>query len=376
MDLSRPTLGSSVMMRRQVGTARPVELLRRRGAGMPPRDDPDRLNHPYRTGFSGRDVCKTSNGKHVSHHRSTDSNWVLRGPFPDKGLLEEINVVYLVEMMINAGWDTIKEWEIQEESMPTAKKIMDLFGEDGQPLDLSDSPEDVRLLVGNCHLGTYPAWTVSQTGPNDFRQGDEPDMRRVPVQDRLFVYNIAQLQWWANTGVKVAGGHMGPITVQRPFGVEIVAGAYKNAGRLRSIRNVGDPVGLVADKLGRAIANERREGGEATGDPLEPVFVHVYSQAHDAVLHQFAKDGKLSPEFKGCAAFHVGVECFGVEWSYGYSDADASGEEEGSGTSGLFPSPPKCCAPHTYRETHYLGDTVLSADEFECCEFSNGRLGL
>ena len=104
--------------------------------------------------------------------------------------------------------------------------------------------------------------------------------------------------------------------------------------------------------------------------------MHVYSQAHDAVLHQFAKDGKLSAGFKGCGAFHVGVECFGVEWSYGYSDADASGAEEGSGTSGLFPSPPKCCAPHTYRETHYLGDTVLSADEFECCELSNGWLGL
>ena len=82
MDLSRPALGRSMTMRRQVGTARPVELLRRRGAGMPPRDDPDRLNHPYRNGFSGRDVCKTSNGKRVSHHRSTDSNWLLRGPFP------------------------------------------------------------------------------------------------------------------------------------------------------------------------------------------------------------------------------------------------------------------------------------------------------
>ena len=143
MDLSRPALGSSLTMRRQAGTARPVELLRRRGAGMPPRDDPDRLNHPYRNGFSGRDVCKTSNVKRISHHRSTDSNWLLRGPFPNKGSLEEINVVYLVEMMIHpdhGGWDTIKEWEIQEESMPTAKKIMDLFGEDGQPLDLSDSP--------------------------------------------------------------------------------------------------------------------------------------------------------------------------------------------------------------------------------------------
>ena len=342
-----------------------------------------RLNHPYRNGFSGRDVCKTSNGKHVSHHRSTDSNWLLRGPHPH-GSSGEIDVVYLVEMMISAGWDTIKEWEIQEESMPTAKKIMDLFGEDGQPLDLSDSPEDVHLLMGACHLGSYPwqygAGISYPTGPNDYRQGDEPDMRRVPMQNRLFVPKIAQLQHWAKTGVQVTG-HMGPTTLLRPFGVEIVNKqySYKNAGRLRSIRNVGDPVGLVADKLGRAIANERREGGEATGDPLEPVFVHVYSQAHDAVLHQFAEKkqvGKLSSEFKGCGAFHVGVECFGVEWSYGYSDADASGAEEGSGTSGLFPSPPKCCAPHTYRETHYLGDTVLSADEFECCEFSSGRPGL
>ena len=263
MDLSRPALGSSVM-RRQAGTARPVELLRGRGAGMPPRDDPHRLNHPYRNGFSGRDVCKTSNNKHVSHHRSTDSNWLLRGPHPD-GSSGEIDVVYLVEMMIHSdhGWDTIKEWEIQEESMPAAKKIMDLFGEDGQPLNLSDSPEDVHLLMGACHLGTYPSWIGYQTGPNDYRQGDE-DVRQLPVTQRLFVPKIAQLEHWANTGVAVAGGHMGPSTVKRPFGVEIVNGAYKNAGKLRSIRNVGDPVGLVADKLGRAIANERREGGKAT----------------------------------------------------------------------------------------------------------------
>ena len=60
------------------------------------------------------------------------------------------------------------------------------------------------------------------------------------------------------------------------------------------------------------------------------------------------------PVFPG--AFHAGAEIYGVEWSYGYNDDDASG---------IFPSPPKYCEMHDYKETHYVGDTTLTPLEFE-----------
>ena len=96
----------------------------------------------------------------------------------------------------------------------------------------------------------------------------------------------------------------------------------------RALHHPDDPLGLVADKLGRAIADERREGGVATGKKLEPCFAHVYSLGHASVMKQLDK----GLEFMGCGAFHAAMECHGVEWSYGYNDEDASG---------VFPSPPK-----------------------------------
>jgi hypothetical protein len=61
-------------------------------------------------------------------------------------------------------------------------------------------------------------------------------------------------------------------------------------------------------------------------------------------------------ELVGCGAFHAGCECYGVEWSYGYNDEDASG---------IFPSPPKYCEMHDYKESHYIGDTTVTPAEFE-----------
>lgn len=50
------------------------------------------------------------------------------------------------------------------------------------------------------------------------------------------------------------------------------------------------------------------------------------------------------------------MECFGVEWSYGGNDENATG---------LFPSPPKYCDMHEYEQTHYIGDTSMGIEEFE-----------
>jgi hypothetical protein len=106
----------------------------------------------------------------------------------------------------------------------------------------------------------------------------------------------------------------------------------------RAIHHPDDPLGLVADKLARAIADLRVD--ERTGQHVEPVFVHVYSLGHAAVMRQIDK----GLELLGCGAFHAAVEAYGVEWSYGYNEMDATG---------LFPSPPKC-GTQTERPTREL----------------------
>eukprot|EP01052_Picozoa_sp_SAG31_P017241 SAG31_NODE_1171_length_9560_cov_11.668745_4_plen_287_part_00 len=107
----------------------------------------------------------------------------------------------------------------------------------------------------------------------------------------------------------------------------------------------------MADKLGRAIADERREGGLASGKRLEPVFLHVYSLAHIHALREANK----GMEHMGFGAFHAAVECFGVEWSYGGNIGDRTG---------VFHMPPKYCDMHDYKESHYIGDTTLTPAEF------------
>jgi hypothetical protein len=50
-------------------------------------------------------------------------------------------------------------------------------------------------------------------------------------------------------------------------------------------------------------------------------------------------------------AFHVAVEIFGWEWSFGWND---------DGSTGVFSGLPAMCDMHTYREKVSLGFTTLS----------------
>ena len=219
-------------------------------------------------------------------------------------------MVELVEMMIKDGWDAVKGLTIKEKMMPTAMKIEDLKDCDGKPLDLSKG--DIR--------------------ENDL---DEDYPSEPPTFE---IQTIAQLQEWDKAG--------------RPVPENSHNSGNETSHKHRDLKHPDDPLGLVADKLGRAIADERRENGSPTGKKLEPCFAHVYSLGHASVMKQLDK----GLEFLGCGAFHAACEVYGVEWSYGYNDEDASG---------IFPSPPKYCEMHDYKESHYIGDTTLTPEEFE-----------
>ena len=52
-----------------------------------------------------------------------------------------------------------------------------------------------------------------------------------------------------------------------------------------------------------------------------------------------------------CPAFHVGVEVYGVEWSFGANDDDQPG---------IFSVDPKLCGAHDYKRSIYMGDTTVS----------------
>eukprot|EP00435_Cladocopium_sp_Y103_P055176 s1720_g18.t1 len=55
----------------------------------------------------------------------------------------------------------------------------------------------------------------------------------------------------------------------------------------------------------------------------------------------------------GTGAFHAGVEVYGLEWSFGFS-------EDGSG---VFSCTPGECGGHAYREAVWMGDTPLGEED-------------
>ena len=273
------------------------------------------LNHPFRNAFSGRDLCREDSSADAqlssgSKHKD-DASWELTLDG------QETTVVGVVDLMIEKGWDAVSQQSIKEAKMPAAMKIAELKDWDGAPLNLS-KPGDRR---------------ENDMDPPDLREDEESWASDPPF---FTIMSIDELRAWHERGRPVPEG-------SHNSGSEVMHES-------RQLKHPDDPLGLVADKLGRAIANERRN---EEGKQLEPVFVHVYSLGHASVMKQLDK----GLEFLGCGAFHAGCECHGVEWSYGFND---------DGASGIFPSPPKYCEMHEYSESHYIGDTALTKDEFEC----------
>mmetsp|Transcript_38546 Transcript_38546/g.81792 ORF Transcript_38546/g.81792 Transcript_38546/m.81792 type:complete len:418 (-) Transcript_38546:69-1322(-) len=81
------------------------------------------------------------------------------------------------------------------------------------------------------------------------------------------------------------------------------------------------------------------KGGRLRGSGQ--AFLHIYDLKGVAGLN----DTTIS---MGLGVFHVGIEVYGVEWSYGYFDSPNL-------VSGVYPFHPKKCPIGTYRESQSLG---------------------
>lgn len=93
-------------------------------------------------------------------------------------------------------------------------------------------------------------------------------------------------------------------------------------------------------------------GGILDGPMRSPVTLHIY----DVVGHTLVRNMNCIFRALGTGAFHTGVEVFGHEWSYGYSDHRHSG---------VFCVAPRSCNAHAYREALHMGDTTLSPGEVQ-----------
>eukprot|EP01060_Flectonema_neradi_P001981 TRINITY_DN11208_c0_g1_i1.p1 TRINITY_DN11208_c0_g1~~TRINITY_DN11208_c0_g1_i1.p1 ORF type:complete len:200 (+),score=39.89 TRINITY_DN11208_c0_g1_i1:52-600(+) len=113
---------------------------------------------------------------------------------------------------------------------------------------------------------------------------------------------------------------------------------------------------------------------------MTEVHLHVYDvsqQVATKYLNNVLSKG-------GVGAYHAGVEVYGEEWSFGFTDDPND--------SGLFSCEPKGCSMHQYRESINMGQTTMSKHEVSqllksmepewksgaydllsrnCCSFSN-----
>ncbi len=105
-------------------------------------------------------------------------------------------------------------------------------------------------------------------------------------------------------------------------------------GRMPSIADI--------DRLGEELAHSLDRYVRTS----VPVTLHVYDLAHSRAL-----SGLNS---RALGAFHVAVEVYGYEWSYGWNE---------DGETGVFACEPKQCEMHTYRESISMGTTTMSREQ-------------
>lgn len=86
----------------------------------------------------------------------------------------------------------------------------------------------------------------------------------------------------------------------------------------------------------------------------EPVTLNIYD-LHGTGSAIF-KNMNVLLRAAGTGAFHVGVEVFGQEWSYGYRE---------SSRSGVYSHAPRESDLHSYRESIFMGETLLGQYEVE-----------
>mmetsp|Transcript_114172 Transcript_114172/g.368870 ORF Transcript_114172/g.368870 Transcript_114172/m.368870 type:complete len:254 (-) Transcript_114172:54-815(-) len=83
----------------------------------------------------------------------------------------------------------------------------------------------------------------------------------------------------------------------------------------------------------------------------EPVILQIYDVSGNPAVQRVNKLFRAV----GTGAFHAGVEVYGREWSFGFT-------EEGAG---VFCCPPRGCGAHAYREALAMGFTNLTEEEVD-----------
>merc|ERR1719215_2289159 len=88
-----------------------------------------------------------------------------------------------------------------------------------------------------------------------------------------------------------------------------------------------------------------------------PVTLHIY----DVVDHTAVVAANKVLRMFGSGAFHVGIEVFGREWSYGGLPAGSTNSAE---MTGVGFNEPRSCSFGRYKESVYLGRTNISEAAF------------
>lgn len=113
------------------------------------------------------------------------------------------------------------------------------------------------------------------------------------------------------------------------------------------------------------------------------VLVHVYDVGDEELIKKVNRVTTVNNRVLIGGVYHAGVEVFGKEWGYGFT------EDEGTGVCFVAP---RCNPQHTYKATAVLGETALSEEDVErllvrlasewrgadydfihlnCCDFAN-----
>jgi len=115
--------------------------------------------------------------------------------------------------------------------------------------------------------------------------------------------------------------------------------------------------GLLRIKRGRAGADTPSHAYEVldlTNLPPSTVLVHVYDVGDEEIIKKVNRISTMSDQVLIGGVFHAGVEVFGREWGFGFTE---------DGGSGVCYVTPRCNRQHTYRATVVMSPTKLTETE-------------
>lgn len=136
-----------------------------------------------------------------------------------------------------------------------------------------------------------------------------------------------------------------------PEEVPLFEGRSERRSALRGCGAVDPAFNLCAALCCRPSCSAAAREAAFAGEEDSQVLLHIYDIVDSGVLRAA---NQLLHGF-GTGAFHVGVEVYGWEWSFGDSP-------EGTG---VFYCMPRSCGKRTYRESVWVGTTALTAMEVD-----------